>query len=325
MKTDELPPGRRNATYVLPRWKLVYVSTPKAACTTIKWLLAGLQDLDAKTFWSSLSSETTRATTIHQRRVLWTNTPRLNALKPEELADISADNGWFTFAMTRHPGARLWSAWQSKLLLHEPRFMMQFRDEPWLPRIPSSTEDILEDWQRFMAAVKKNPKTDIMQDVHFQPQAALLNVGVTPYDRLYETSEFSTMLGDLRAHLHRQGYTGELEPERSNETPLPALEEAFTDDVADTIARVYADDFARLPYDDPRPPKLVTGGYSKELVSATAIIAERGDRIGDLSRRARRLHQRAEQAEAQRQPGPNDGHQVAPPERARRGAGLFRR
>ena len=35
-------------------------------------------------------------------------------------AAISPENGWFVFTVVRHPAARLFSAWQSKLLLREP-------------------------------------------------------------------------------------------------------------------------------------------------------------------------------------------------------------
>jgi hypothetical protein len=41
MLREHLPP-HKTATYVLPRYKTVYVSVPKAACTSFKWLVAGL-------------------------------------------------------------------------------------------------------------------------------------------------------------------------------------------------------------------------------------------------------------------------------------------
>lgn len=293
MKPDQLPPQRSSATYVLPERKLVFVSTPKAACTSIKWMLADLQGIDPTKFRSSLSGETTRATTIHQHRWIWgPDTPRLRDLSEVQLAEITPENGWFMFAMTRHPGVRLWSAWQSKFLLREPRFRVQFRNESWLPRIPDSTDDVIEDWETFVRAVAANKRAAVMKDVHFRPQAALLNIGVTPYDRIYDTSEFRQMRADVRAHLEGQGWTGELNNQRSNETPLPALTRAFPQHVLNTIAKIYADDFVKLDYDGPLPPKLRSEDYSSDLLAATGIIAERGERIGDLSRRARRLHAR---------------------------------
>jgi hypothetical protein len=297
MQRSQLPKSRHAATFAIPRWKLAYVSTPKAACTTIKWMLADLLGIDAQVFTSSLSSETSRSTTIHQRRVLWgPQAPRFIDLSDKQLAEISPENGWFFFSMTRHPTARFWSAWQSKLLLHEPRFHAQFKGEPWLPRIPQSTEDVVEDWFRFVEAVDANPELEIMDDIHFRPQHRLLNLGQLPYDRLYDTSEFKQMLADLQGHLSGLGWTGTLRPMKSNESPLPPLRRAFPSTVLDVVRRTYAADFEQLGYDDPMPPKVLDEDYSADLVAATGIIAERGERIGDLSWRARKLSKQLDEA-----------------------------
>jgi hypothetical protein len=290
MKPAEVPRLRRNATFVLPEWKLVFVSTPKAACTSIKWMLADLQGIDHRKFHASLSGETTRATTIHQHRYVWQpGTPRLLDLTKEQLAEITAANGWFFFTMTRHPTMRLWSAWQSKFLMREPRFRVQFASEPWLPRIPETTDDVVEDWEAFVSAIAADPETPIMKDNHFRPQSLLLNVPRTRYHRIYDTSEFGEMRRDVHAHVERLGWTTELPNPRSNESPLPAITRVFPPHIVDAIAKVYADDFAKLSYDDPMPAKVRAEDYSPDLLAATGIIAERGERIGDLSRRARRL------------------------------------
>jgi hypothetical protein len=298
MRRDQIPERRRQANYVIPQWKLVYVSNPKAACTATKWLLADALGLNPKLFYDSLSGETTRSTTIHQNRVKWlAEVPRLRDLSDSELAAISPEEGWFVFTMTRHPSLRLWSAWQSKLLLREPRFMAQFKGEPWLPRWPESSEQIIEDWVRFVQAVAAAPTQEIMRDIHFRPQAPMLAIGQTPYDRVYDTGEFATMVKDLQAHLEDNGFTGELTPRRSNETPLPALEAAFPPDVVELLGELFAADFAALSYDSPLPRKLRPGEYSDDLVAAAAIVAERDDRIGDLGRQARRLERRLLRAE----------------------------
>jgi hypothetical protein len=292
VKPDQRPRLRKNSTYVLPQWKLVYVSNPKAACTSIKWMLADLQGMDENLIYATLRQETTRSTTIHQHRSLWyPSTPLLRDLSPDELAEVTPENGWFVFSMTRHPSIRLWSAWQSKLLLREPRYMSAYAGEPWMPRPPESTDMVLEDWERFVRAVEATPNMPIMVDQHFRAQSVVLSVGRTPYDRLYETSEFATMCADVRAHLERQGWTGELSNRRSNETPLPPLERAFPAHVQATIAKVFKADFKKLGYDSPLPRKLRTDDYSADLLAAASMIAERADRIRDLSAQAMGLKQ----------------------------------
>src|SRR4051794_34431178 len=115
MRRDQLPP-HKTATYVMPAYRAVYVSVPKAACTSLKWLVAGIQGEDPQRFHRSLSREVAPALTIH-RRGLWRRTPMLHELPEAELEAVSPENGWFVFAVVRHPAARLWSGWQSKFLL----------------------------------------------------------------------------------------------------------------------------------------------------------------------------------------------------------------
>src|SRR5215218_5428801 len=131
MRRDQLPP-HKTATYVLARYKTAYVSVPKAACTSLKWLVAALQGESPERFYRSRSREVGRAMTIHRRDRL-RHTPMLHELADEQLAAISPENGWFIFAGGRHPSARVWAAWQSKFLLREPRWIHEFADASWLP------------------------------------------------------------------------------------------------------------------------------------------------------------------------------------------------
>src|ERR671916_2964714 len=161
MKREQLPP-HKTATFVMKRWQAMYVSVNKAACTSLKWLVAELQDEDPARFHRSLSREVTPVMTIH-RRHLWKHTPMAKRLPAEELAEISPDNGWFVFAVVRHPTARLFSAWQSKLLLREPWFVEQFSDEEWFPRPPAGGDDIVSEFQRFVRIVAEDPEQRIMR------------------------------------------------------------------------------------------------------------------------------------------------------------------
>ena len=44
----------------MPRWKAVYISVNKAACTSLKWLVADLQGEDSARFHASMSREVGR-------------------------------------------------------------------------------------------------------------------------------------------------------------------------------------------------------------------------------------------------------------------------
>ena len=285
MRRDQLPP-HKTATYVLERYRTVYVSVPKAACTSLKWLVADLQGEDRERFFRSRSREVGRAMTIH-RRDLWSRTPMLHELPADELTAISPEDGWFVFAVVRHPAARLWAAWQSKFLLAEPRWIEEFADAPWLPRVPTSTEDVIEDFGRFVESIADNPDQPVMRDRHFMPQRQLLTPDATPYTRLYDTREIPQLLDDLHARLKAHGVDRRLTLRRSNESPLAPLASMFTPAVTEAIRSVYRHDFEAFGYTDPMPPSADSAAeYPRPLLVAVGLLAERGERIGDLATRA---------------------------------------
>jgi hypothetical protein len=275
-----LPPNK-TATYVLKRWKTVYVSVPKAACTSLKWLVADLQQEDPEHFYRAMSRETGRQMTIHHR-ARWQRTPMLTELSDEELAEISPDNGWFVFAVVRHPSARLWSGWQSKFLLREPHFVAHYPEAPW-PRVPETTSEVVEDFQTFVRTLEQEPEQPIFHDRHFRSQSRLLRTDKVPYSRVYQTAEFGELMRDLEAHLRPFGLEEMPRLRRSNETPLLPVPALFSPEVAATIKHQYEADFAQFGYDDVVPEALArTEEYSPEQLAEVGRLIERAERIGDL-------------------------------------------
>jgi Sulfotransferase family len=305
MERSQLP-RYPTSTYVSAEWKVVYVSVPKAACTSLKWMIAGLQEEDTENFHRSLSREVTSATTIH-RRAKWRKTPTLHELPDTELADISPDNGWFMFTMTRHPTARIWSGWQSKLLLREPYWVERFGEEEWMPRVPRSGDDVVEDFQRFVKSIGADPTQKVLRDRHFRQQQALIRVNTTPYSRIYDTSEFPVFLEEFEAHLHGLGWEGELVQTRSNETPLPLIRPLLTREVMAVLEDLYAADYEKLGYADRMPAKVSDiEEFPSAAIDAVGMLVERAERIGCLAaqaqERAARLREIKEQQAAAVQP-----------------------
>jgi hypothetical protein len=289
MRRDQLPP-HPTATYVMPAYKAVYVSVPKAACTSLKWLVAGVQGEDPQRFHRSVSREVARSLTIH-RRGMWRHTPMLHALTDEQLAEV--DDSWFVFAVVRHPAARVWSAWQSKFLLREPRWVDEYGANDWIPRVPGSTTDVLDDFGRFTASIAADPAQPVMRNRHFMPQRDLLVPDRTPYRRIYETREIPQLLDDLAAHLRAHGWEGsELTLPRANETPLAPLAAAFAPDVLAGIEQVYEADFETFGYAKGMPPKTEPAEtYDDAVLAEVGRLVERSERIGDLALRAQALAQ----------------------------------
>jgi hypothetical protein len=312
MERSDLPP-HGTATYVLPKWKTVYVSVPKAACTSLKWLVAGLQGEDTDHICEGSSLETSRQMSIHIRHK-WQHTPKLHDLDAETLAEIRPDNGWFIFGVARHPSARLWSGWQSKFLLQEPRFQDRYPDGPW-PRVPETTADVVEDFQTFVRALTGDEPVSVADDRHFLDQVSLLRPQTVDYSRIYRTDELGLLLDDLERHLKPLGLETMPKLARSNETPLPPVRAAFGPEILELIQSRYARDFEQFGYHEPLPNDLAPADeYTTDQLVEVGRLVERAERIGNLYRmyvRARN-NRRAADARVKRLRGQLAEAQAAP-------------
>ena len=281
MKRNELPPNK-TASFVLPRWKTVYISVPKAGCTSLKWLIAELQGESQEHFSELLSMETSRRMLIHHR-YQWRHTPMLRLLSDEDLEDISPERGWFMFAVVRHPSSRIFSGWQSKWLLREPRFRELFPDHDLWPPIPSTTSDVVDGFEAFVQRLRDAPDDPVFQDRHFRPQTVLLRDDVAPYSRIYRTSQMGELIGDLETHLRSLGLESMPPLQRNNETPLRPLRSMFSTETLKTIGAHYACDFDRYGFDDALPPKLSSDeAYTDDALAEVGRLVERSERILDL-------------------------------------------
>lgn len=268
---------------MLPEYRVAYVVVSKAACTSFKWLVAELQGEEPAQFHARTSRMVTRDMCIHHRGA-FLRTPRLADLADDALEEVSTENGWFIFTLSRHPAARLFSAWQSKLLLREPRWVELHGHAPWFPRVPRSTEDVVEDFARFAEVLTDERGQWILGRRHFMPQVAEAAPDRVPYTRIYDTAEIPQLLADLEGHLRAHGWEGELRLKQSNETPLRPIARLFDEPVREAIASVFADDFRAFGYDDPLPPRLdPLDEYPAAAFEEVGRLIERHERIGDLA------------------------------------------
>ena len=236
--------GATRRAYVVPDLRLLYISVAKNACTTIKWLVSELAGEDPAQFTLGSGSFVTPDDGIHMR-ARWQHTPRLDQVPAEVRAGISPENGWFVFGVVRDPRSRLFSAWQNKFLMRNPAYV-QWRDEPWYPRVPQSPQDVVEDFAKFVAVLHADPQAQVGQDAHFQPQTMYLTEQSVPYSRIYEIGQLRTLLSDLEDHLRPLGHHGALRLRQSNDTPLNATAEVFQGPVRSQVEGLFASDFERF-------------------------------------------------------------------------------
>ncbi len=276
--------------FVLPQWKLVYVSVPKNACTSVKWLMAELagEDLDRIRKGTGVSYNPTRAGQVHDRSS-WQNTPEVGELDTELVQQVHPDNGWFVFGVLRDPRLRFFSAWQDKFLLRSPGYW-RWWDKPLQPPVPQEPADIVESFRRFVLEVSADPAHEALDDGHFMSQVHALHQEVVPFSHLYDMSELGSMTADLAAHLTAQGYDGPVTLGRSNRSPFEPVGELFAGGVREAIEEMFADDFAGFGerWDFSRIEARPTSWTPDAFAHAHSVIAM-NERIADVVRAARQL------------------------------------
>lgn len=229
-------------TVVLPELRIVFLPVPKAACTSVLWLLSELAGIPAERFAQSPMPEVSAALTVHDMNQ-WAPEQRLGHYDEAERRRMLDDDGWLRFSIVRDPAPRLWSAWQSKLLLREPRFVEQFGRAPWFPRIPQAPGDLVEDFRRFVAALPSGA----VEDVHWSVQHEL--VDQLPLTHLGRVERLSETLELLRAHVPADRWPADAR--RDNRSPLSMPPHAYDEPAAAIVAQRHAADYEHFGYNAP--------------------------------------------------------------------------
>ena len=293
------PPFARHVaqrTIVLPDRRILFLPTPKGAATTMLWLLADLAGIARETFAPSDTPEPSSALTIHDI-TLWPEEYRFAQYDDADRKRMLTQDGWFRFSIVRHPGPRLWSAWQSKLLLREPRFVDSFGEEPWFPRIPERPADVVADFRRFAAAVAAGEA----EDVHWAVQADL--VSQLPLTHVGRLETMDRTLAELRAHASDAPWPGDLR--RENRTLLEMPPGLYDTPTAKRLHAYYAADFETFGYE---PVAVEADGATEEweawaeaLLPAIHEVIDKHARMAQLiplAQKARRVEALEKRIEA---------------------------
>jgi Sulfotransferase family len=277
-------------TVVLPELRVLFLPVPKAGCTSVLWLLAELAELPLEKFSRSAQLEPSAVMTIHDMGV-WGAGHRLSDYEGDERERILTEDGWFRFSLVRDPGPRLWSGWQSKLLLREPRFVETFGDRPWFPRLPERPSDLVDDFRRFVAALTDGDA----EDVHWAVQHDL--VGQLPLTHVGHVERLDDTLELLRAHL--DGVAWPARAPRENRSPLSMPPHAFDDAATEVLRERYRDDYERYGYDPPHSAGDAAAWEDRAapLLPLLRVTIDQHTRVGQLHRLAQQRGRRAQTAE----------------------------
>jgi len=242
-------------TIIVPDYKIVFMPIPKVAWTAMLWALTPLVGMSADDFARSTKPEISPVMAVHDMKIWAAHGFLFRDVDPDRREEILADPEWLRFTVVRDPAKRLWSAWQSKILLQEPLYYGFHRDRPWFPRLPENTADVLADFHRFIQAMADGYYTDTkMRDAHWAPQTDAIDLLPLNHIGRFETVRETHAL--LQAHVAGQGGPV-LHFGRANVNPLPYDRLVYDAASAATVNRIYTRDFTELGYQpvevDPDP------------------------------------------------------------------------
>jgi len=252
--------------------RLLYVPTPKVACTSLKWWFASLLEIPRDVFASAESGESDPELIIHD--VLHRFAPEATCVDPAILAQSICDEHVLRFAVVRNPYQRIFSAWQSKLLIHEPQQLSPYRGCAFFDIPMESPGDIARGFEGFLEYLASNDPPDY-GDPHWTPQVDLLRPDALQYTCVAQIEKKEPLLAAFKHHFGNS-FVNPFAGSRANESLLHYSPRFFPERAESLIRQLYAEDFERFGYATTLPEAQVAVSDAELEVALRAVKLIRG-------------------------------------------------
>jgi glycosyltransferase involved in cell wall biosynthesis len=259
--------------------KIFYVATPKVACSSIKWWFAELEGISESLINSTDSNESDPELIIHD--TLYKVAPHITGLPLENLEEALYSDDFFRFAIVRNPYKRIFSAWQSKILLREPFQSQRYKNQIFFHFPLESKSDITTAFESFLIYLHESESLQY-KDVHWTPQFQLLRPDLISYSAIGKIEEVKDLEKSLLSHLG-SAHPSPFSTRRANESLIPFSPEFISNTSASIIKNLYEKDFKAFGYSMTLPSSICSFSQEQMLTAIAAIKMLRG--------RHKRLHE----------------------------------
>jgi len=275
--------------YCSERYKILYIATPKVACTTLKWWFADLEGYGQSLRNLQESVESDPDSIIHD--TFHKVAPSMAGLSSEALVEPLTSDAYFRFALVRNPYKRIFSAWQSKLLLREPLQATPYLNCSFYNQQITGVSDIAVAFEGFLEHLASKEAPEFL-DVHWTPQANLLRPDLIRYSKVTKienVEELSAALSERIGHKFSDPFA----TRHANESLLPYRLKFITKRCAELIRNMYADDFEVFGYSTQlqEDAGVFTKGQVDLAIKAISMVRGRHHRIGEMGARSNNLSQ----------------------------------
>jgi len=278
------------------KYKVLYVSTPKVASTSLKWWFASLEGCSQALRGVGEAAGNTSDQVVHEFHKV---APHVSGLEMDDLMESVLSDTYFRFAAVRNPYKRIFSAWQSKILLQDPQQVASYPEFELLQLPVKSVADIASAFEAFLEYLASN-RVSSSDKTYWASQATLLRPDLINYSLLVKIENASGLHKALSEHLGEDTPDPFAEPSPS-ENIIPFLPAFITERSASLIKELYAEDFDVFEYDRQVPEAAVA--FSAEQLDlafdAIRLIRESHQQIGaralqikDLTQQIEELNQR---------------------------------
>jgi glycosyltransferase involved in cell wall biosynthesis len=266
--------------FLSERYKLFYVATPKVACTSLKWWFADLEGYEQELRKVTESAETDPDLIIHDS--FYKLAPNVTGLLPEALLETLISDAYFRFAVVRNPYKRIFSAWQSKLLLREPLQIAPYINCDFYNQSIKNAADIASAFEGFLEHIAANEAPNFL-DVHWIPQLDLLRPDLINYSKLVKI-ENAKELSNALSELLGTEFVDPFATRNANESLIPYLPELITARSAELIRLLYSRDFSIFGYSEEIPPakEVFSADQFGLAIKAIETIRGRNQRFGQI-------------------------------------------
>ncbi len=222
-------------TVLARKAKVLFVATPKVACTSLKWALATAEG----TLSTGISGtpEPTIDLTIHDFSVHGMGV--LGLVDEAERVEAFTSPDWIRFCVTRPPYERLVSGWLNRVVFGMPSAL-----SPGLSAQFGSERDYGEAFRRFVRRLAEDKV--LSADSHFAPQVDLLEVDSFPYTHVIDLAGLNDFLEFLRSSGPNR--SGIVLGRSRNPSPKLDIERLYDSTTTAIVDRFYAEDFRRFSY-----------------------------------------------------------------------------
>ncbi|MDD2724502.1 MAG: sulfotransferase family 2 domain-containing protein [Methylovulum sp.] len=279
-----------HGSYVGDKRDYVFLATPKAACSTMKWILVDLENRHVPLRHFGL--QTSREMIIHARPH---DIKNLMQFSEDERLRLLNDGKVVRFCVVRNPYARIASAWSNKIRQKEPELRNSWQR---IAEYFGTDPEICPSFPQFARWVVETAQADHCNN-HWHSMAHLLLPELMRYTHILHTENLEAEFASVLKIIAPAKNAGDLlKKHRINESLPIDWQSYYDEETAQRVAQFYHEDFKQFGYAlDSWKPSPQTLSLAEEVIhlrkqlarlenSALEAIRARNEVINDLCKKA---------------------------------------